>query len=212
MGCNDFATPAELDRAQIIVMVSEPPAVAEGASSELSIVIADNDGEVTDAEVDWQVTPAVEGRPALGTVDVTGDTVMYNAPASLPEVPDLAMVQATVTAGERRVVGLKGVVIGPLAFANPTITEVRAAGVDVMDAGVVELAPGETVELSVIVDPPADDMTTYAWYSTLGEIDMYHSSPTELVAPDAPGDGWLFVVVRNANAGAAWHKLQLQVR
>ncbi len=76
----------------------------------------------------------------------------------------------------------------------------------------MEVNTGDAVELSVTVDPPADDMTTYAWYSTLGEIEQYQSSPTQLVAPDAAGDGWLFVVVRNANAGAAWHKLPLRVR
>lgn len=211
-GCTDFATPAELDRAQIIVMVAEPPAVAEGESSQLSIVVADGQGEVTDAQIDWQVSSQVEGLPPLGTVDVTGDAVTYHAPGAVTDVPSLAMVQATVDADGTELVGLKGVVIGPLQFANPTITEFRADGVDVMDTGMVVVDAGATVDLSVTVDPQPDDMTTYAWYSTLGEIDEYRSSPTQLVAPSDPGDGWLFVVVRNGTGGATWRKLRLQVR
>jgi len=211
-GCNDFATPAELDRAQIIVMISDPPAVPLRESSLMTIVVADSNGEVTTADVQWEVSSSVPELPPLGSVEVSGDTVTYNAPNALPSLPDLALVQATVTVGDETLVGLKGVVIGPLQFVNPTITALTAAGTDVMTAGAIEVSAGDTIDLAVTLDPPADEMTTYAWYSTIGEIEQYRSTPTEFIAPAESGDGWLFVVARNDKGGATWHKVQLTVR
>lgn len=211
-GCSDFSTPAELDRPQILVMVAEPPAVPLRESAQLSIVVADGTGELTNTDVQWDVAAQVAGLPPLGSIEQGSDAVTYHAPEALPSLPELAMVQATVTVGDEQLVGLKGVVIGPLPLANPIINGVSADGADVMTAGVVEVRPGQAAELAVSVDAAPDAELSFAWYSTLGEIEQYRSSPTELVAPEQTGDGWLFVVVRNDTGGATWHKLQLSVR
>jgi hypothetical protein len=43
-----------------------------------------------------------------------------------------------------------------------------------------------------------------SWYATVGEIDLYRHSPTELVAPGDPTDGLLIVVGRSDDGGVTW--------
>ena len=123
--------------------------------------------------------------------------------------PPLDSVQATITAGDTSVVVVKGVLIADLPSANPAVTALMVDG-DAADDGLT-IDAGATYPLELATDPAPGDDATFAWYSTVGEIALYQSNPTELVAGDA-GDGWLFVVMRDGRGGVAWRGVSVEVR
>ena len=209
--CTEFATPAELDRPQILAITTQPPSVGLGERATITLLVADPTGEVSDPEVSWASIAIVAGTLPVGEVEVAADgSVSYIAPGDRPEtMPALAMVEADVAIAGATLVGIKAVVVGDVGLSNPTITAMTGNDADLLTNPELTLTREEIASLSVTIDPAATD-TVYAWYSTLGTIEMYRSSPTELVA-DEPGEGWLFVVVRDGRGGVVWHKVHLTV-
>jgi hypothetical protein len=202
--CTDFDPPAVLTQPQILDVVAEPPMVPPGGTALLTVIVADQTGRIAAPDVTWEVTPLTIDAPPLGRVDANGDgTATYTAPDSVEESPTAASVQATVVAGGRTMVAVKGVGIGDLPIANPRITAITAGGEDVLGGGTMALPVGSEVSLAVVTDPPATEESRYAWYASLGTIDRYQSSPTEILAESA-GTGVLLVVVRDGRGGSAW--------
>jgi len=180
--------------------------------AELSILLAGPDGEIGDPTITWSMATEVSGVPPIGEIQVAPDgQARYLAPEAIDDSPAVGLVRAEVAIGDTTLVGLKGIVIdSPVPMANPRITEVTVGGSPVAVGDGATIDSGAPVELGVAFDPGETPDTIYAWYSTAGEIEQYLSNPTELVAGD-PGDGWLFVVVREG-AGAAWRSLAVQVQ
>jgi hypothetical protein len=210
--CTEFATPAELDRPQILAITTQPPSVGLGERSTIDLLVADPSGEVSDARVTWASVAIVEGTLPVGDVEVADDgTVSYIAPSERPEtMPTIAMVQASVEIADQTLVGIKAVVVGNVGLANPTLIALSGNATDLLANPELTLSRDEIASLSVTIEPAATDETMYAWYSTIGTIEMYRSSPTEIVA-DTPGQGWLFLVVRDGRGGVIWHKVHLTV-
>lgn len=212
VGCDDFATPAQLEVPQVLNVTADPPVVEPGEQTVLSVLVAGPDGEIADADVTWAVVPTVPNTPPTGTVVEEADgSARYTAPAEVAETPAIGTVQATVTVGDRTMVALKGVVIGDLPLANPTITALMSDDSDVLAGGELVLATGATAALAIELDPPPGEDATFAWYATIGEIERYQSSPTEIVAPEEAGEGWLFVVARDGRGGSAVAKVAIRV-
>ncbi len=209
-GCDDFATPAELDRPQILGIAADPPAVALGETTALSIYVAGPDGEVVDPEVVWEVVSVGPGLPQLGRIDPASPTPTFVAPDDVPEEPTLAMVQATVSVGEQPLLGQKAIVVGRVVLSNPMLTRFAAGGTDLL-TDELRMFAGDVVSLSVDIAPEQDKDTTYSWYSTVGTIAAYRSAPTDLEAPEEPASGWLFVVVRDGRGGIVWRKARVVV-
>ncbi len=210
-GCEEFSTPAELDRDQILAIAAEPPSVGLGGRSAISLLVAGPDGEL-EPSVTWSVMALAEGILPVGSVEVDGDgAVTYVAPTERPaEIPTAGLVRAEVALPDRTLVGVKVVVVGNLELENPILTGFTADHHDLLAEPEVTVALGDTVTIAADIEPPATDDTMFAWYSTLGTIDMYRSSPTELLA-DQAGEGWLFVVVRDGMGGETWRKAHLIV-
>lgn len=212
IACDDFATPAELETTQILAVRTEPPAIDRGGESALEILVAGPEGQVAAPDVMWEAVAPFPDTPVVGRIAVGGDgTVTYIAPETIDENPTIASVEARVDDGERVLRAVKVVVVGSVTLANPGIASVRVDDADVTgDAEIVVPSGGEAVELAVAIEPKADDDTLYAWYSTVGEIEKFQSSPTELVTPLDPEEGWLFVVVRDGTGGVTWHKSRIR--
>lgn len=211
--CDDFATPAELAGPQILAVQAEPAAVLPGETTTLSILVADQSGEVTDPAVNWQITPTNPGEPLLGEL-AAGETAtaLYTAPGDVTATVTVASVTADVTIASDVLTAVKAIPIGSVPISNPEMQGLRADGDDILDTSSLTLSAGQTVTLEVDVGADTDgDMTTFAWYSTAGEIERYQSNPTELVVRDTTGDTWLFVVVRNGLGGVIWHGLEMVV-
>lgn len=214
-GCTDFASPAELTKPTVLAVIAEPPIVAPGATTTLTVAMAGPDGPLEPDAVSWRVVETLPGIPPFGAVEAAdGTSATYTAPAELPELPEGALpldsVEATISAGDEQVIVIKGVaVLGDVEAANPTITAVVLGDEAVVDAATV--ARGQTVELTVATDPEPGENATFAWYTTAGTIDQYQSNPTELVGADETRDGWLFVVVRDGLGGVAWRGVEVSV-
>lgn len=212
IGCNDFATPAELDRPQVLAIVAEPPALAAGERAALSVVVAGPEGQIEPAMPMWASVAPVPNAPAVGTVERDGDTYYYVAPPMQPAMnPTLALVEVTVDVGrDAPLVANKALAVGSLILRNPVVESFTADGTDVLDAEVMSVAAGATVpiEVGVVDGLPLDGFVS--WYSTVGEIELYRSNPTEIVF-DTAAEGWLFAVVRDGMGGIAWTKVRVVV-
>lgn len=215
-GCNEFATPAELATTQILAIRAEPPAVPLGERSQLDILVADNNGPIAAPDVTWEIASTAPGGPLFGTVAGLADgRAEYTAPASADETPVVGMVRATVHVdamdASRDLEALKAVVIGDVPLVNPTLTAFNVDQQDALLAEQVRVSRGEVAALELATDPAVTDESTFAWYSTVGEIERYQSNPTELLAGDQPASGWLIGVVRDGRGGVVWRAVELVI-
>lgn len=206
-GCADFATPAELTKPTILAIVAEPPLVAPGARTELSVILAGPDGPMAADAVDWTLVETLPGIPPFGTIEpgATG-TATYTAPDPLPELPDgvppFSTVAVAVSAADTAIDSLKVIGVADVPAVNPRFTALAVGGVAIAAGEAITLDAGGSYPLDVGVDPAPGEESAFAWYTTAGEIAQYQSNPCELIAAAEPrDDAWLFVVFRE-NLGA----------
>jgi hypothetical protein len=199
-GCEDFATPAELDRPQILAIASDPASVGPGERARLSLLVAGPDGVVEPDEVSWSIT-AMPGIPQLGRVERVGGESYYVAPPAVDVDPTGTLVQADVDAGGVDLTGLKAMVVTVLELENPSVTAIERDGAAV--DGPLEVAPGDSFELAVTLEPEATGDLEVAWYSTSLTIEKYRSQPADAVVEEEAEDGWLFAVARD-RGGVGW--------
>jgi len=200
-GCEDFATPAELDRPQIIAMASEPASVAPGERARLSLLVAGPAGPIAPEAVTWTLT-TTPGVPELGRVEEDGAETWYVAPAGVDDDPTGTLIQADVTAGDAELSGVKAMVVSVLDLENPAVTALERDG-EMVDDAELRVRRGVRFELAVTLEPEATDDLEVSWYSTSLTIDKYRSQPTEVVVPDDAEDGWLVAVARD-RGGIGW--------
>lgn len=213
-GCTDFATPNQLERPTIIAVVAEPPIVRPGREAVITVVTADRTGVLADLPTRWEVGEAFPGVPPMGTVRTEAGRAIYTAPDPVPvrpdDVPPLDSIMVTVDTADGPRTAIKAMPVLPMDAANPTLTALAVGAGDGL-AGPVTVQKGATVALSVTIDPPAGDDTTFAWYTPVGDIKFYQSNPCELVVPPDAASGPLMVVVRDGKGGVVWRDLELRV-
>jgi hypothetical protein len=214
-GCESFPTPAQLDHATVLAVIADPPIVAPGAQSGLTVYVADHTGLITPPTT-WSVVSTFPNVPPMGTV--TGGqagTAQYTAPDPIPmlppNVPPVDSVQVQI-ASEPPITAVKlvGVQAG-VPSANPTISDVTVGGASAITSAAM-VAIGSMTEVKVTTEPAPDEHWTYAWYATFGEIKAYQSNPTMIDAGDVAADGQIFVVVRDGRGGAAMRAIAVTVR
>ncbi|HUH01416.1 MAG TPA: hypothetical protein VML75_05430, partial [Kofleriaceae bacterium] len=166
-GCEEFATPAELDRPQILAIVAEPPAVRPGESSTVTILVAGPEGAVEQPAVTWRTTSISPEVPPIGMVSVANDgSVTYLAPDTQPpDNPALALIEATVEVGrEAPLVGNKAIAVGSIVLANPTLTLFEAGESDLLSSPELALNVGTPVSLEVDIEGGFFDEASVSWY------------------------------------------------
>lgn len=212
VGCNDLSTPQELSHPQILAVRADPPIMPAGARSQLSVLVAGPDGEVQPEQTDWAVADAIPGVPPVGAIETDDDGVWFVAPAATDGVVGVA-VQVTVRlADASSLVAIKGIGVGaPNPTANPSIDEVRIGDEAAAEDVDVRLARGAVTPISVAVAPGPGPDAEYSWYATIGEIGLYRRNPSEIIAPEDAGTGWLYAVYRDGAGGVAWRRLPIVV-
>src|SRR5690606_24136335 len=113
---------------------------------------------------------------------------------------------------DQPLLALKGMIITTIDLENPTLDSFTATGTgtsDLLSADLI-MSPGDPTTLEVSTVPALGERAQVSWYSTIGTIERYRSNPTELVADD-PGQGWIFVVVRDGLGGITWSKARVRV-
>lgn len=211
-GCDEFATPAQLETSQIIAVISDPPVVRPGEFATLSAIVAGPDGEVVGLPTRWESVATFNGSLPLGSVVANADgTATYTAPTDLdPDLPPVGTVEVHIDTADGERVAVKAIGIANLAATNPSLDAIVFDGVPASASAT--LATGQTVELAVNITPEPSDDAIYAWYSTVGEIERYQSSPTSMIASDTATEGWVFAVARDGRGGIAWAKLAVTVQ
>ncbi len=207
-GCKDFATPADLDRPQIIAIASDPASVRPGERARLSLLVAGPDGPIAPDDVTWSVSTE-PGIPQLGQVEREGDETFYLAPDSVDEDPTGTLVEAVVAAGDSELTGVKAMVVTRLELENPVVTAIERDGAPVDEELVVRR--GAHFELAVAIEPEPTEDLEVAWYSTSIAIDKYKSQPTEVEVLDDAEDGWLIAVARD-RGGVGWRAIPVRIR
>ena len=207
-GCEDFATPAELDRPQILAMASEPASVAPGERARLSLLVAGPEGPIAPDAVTWRLT-TTPGVPELGRVERDGAETWYVAPAAVDDDPTGTLIQADVTAGDAVLIGVKAMVVSELELENPAVTALERDGAAIGDPE-LRVRRGVRFELAVALEPEATDDLEVSWYSTSLTIEKYRSHPTEVEVPDDAEDGWLVAVARD-RGGVGWLAIPVAV-
>lgn len=215
-GCTDFPGPEALTKPTILAIVAEPPVLAPGDEAALSVVLAGPDGPMEPSEVTWRLVETYPGLPVFGEVVGDGAAARFVAPDPVPDLPEgiapLTTVEVTVEAGDTSIVALKALAVIedlPAPVTNPVVS---VLAIDFAIAGpAVTLAAGDEVWLDVGTAPRAGEDAAYAWYSTVGEIPRFQSNPAALEVQDEPGEGWIFVVVRDGRGGVAWRGVQVTV-
>ncbi len=218
LGCDDFAPPSELTEWQVVGVVAEPPVVAPGATTTLTPLLATPQGPVTGvpsgASVSWAMIETLPGVAPFGTVTARADgRADYAAPATVPTLPPNAQpldsMRLQLSLDGKQVSVVKSVLVATAGSANPTITGLTAGGVAVGDT--LHVAVGTTLDLQVAASPAPSERTRYAWYASIGELERYQSNPSQLTI-EQPGEGWLYVVVRDGQLGVAWRAVPLVAR
>ncbi len=212
--CGEFSTPAELTKPTILAVIADPPLIAEGESTTLSVVVAGPEGPMIPEAAGWALVETLPGVPPFGELTAHDDgTATFTAPDPVPDLPDgappVSSVELTVTAGELTLKTIKLLVVTDVPAANPAITSLIVGEVEAEDGQ--HVATDVVYPIEVAIDPEPGEDATYAWYSTAGVIEEYQSNPAELIGAEEAGDGWLFVVVRDGRGGVAWRGVELVV-
>ncbi len=191
--CTDMSTPAELSHPQIVAVCADPPVVAPAESSQLSVLVAGPDGVIRPDSVRWSDNVEVDNE----------SRARFTAPAEVGDDGALVQVDVEVEVQGDLLLASKRIGVGILQPSeNPRITQLLADGEPLNEDGLV-LSGNATVLLDVAVSPAPSATASYAWYSTVGEIDLYRHAPTDLLAPGEVAAGTLIAVYRDG-LGVAW--------
>jgi hypothetical protein len=184
--CNLPAEPALLDHAQILAVRVEPPTVPPGQRAKIDVLAGNTAGDVFVVAPDaLDAGGAPIAREADGWYITAGD-----GPG--------ALLTATVGVDGDALVADKLVAFGDRAD-NPTIAAIQLDGTD---ATALACSTGTKPALAANADGVAP--LAFAWYSSVGKLEHYRSVPATLDA-DAPAEGVVVLVVRDARGGVDWN-------
>jgi hypothetical protein len=182
-----------LAHAQILALRSEPSHVPPGGTVRVDALVGDEAGDVSVVVPD-QLAASI---PAQKQAD--GWYVTAPAGSALD-----VEVTATVTVDDEALVGTKALVFAD-AQDNPTIDQMYLDG---SAAAAIAVAKGATPTLA-LANPDASALS-YAWYTSLGELEQFRSAQATFDATEA-GDGVVCVVVRDGQGGVAWQVIDAHV-
>lgn len=190
--CTEAAEPARLDHAQILAVRATPAHVAPGGSAKIDLLAANAAGDVFEANADTLAAGELAVARAADGWYVTAGATPGLAPLAVALTIDGVSWRAT-----------KQLVIGAPAD-NPQVATMQVDGADTVE---LSAAVGTTPTLAV--QASGGDLG-YAWYSSVGDLEHYRT-PEAVLDADAPADGTIVVVVRDAAGGVTWQLLPAHV-
>jgi hypothetical protein len=215
-GCDVSSAPAELDRARVLAVRVSPAHLSPGDVASIDALIGSADGTVAEVA---PTSVTLAGEPIDGMISRGDDGWRVACP---PE-PALAELRGAFELGDDDPVAVPldvGVDVDgePLGATkvvflgsdgdDPVLAGITVSGAQTDDDGTVVVAPGDIA----IAAGGASGQTelSYAWYSSVGTIDLYQSDAATLTAPE-PTTGQLVLVVRDQRGGVVWSWLDLRV-
>jgi len=225
-GCDATTGPSQLDRARVLAVQIAPPHLGPEQTALVLVLVGHSDGTVSEVEPQSiAVVGAPPGSPASGMVGRGADGWAVACPDSA--ALEQLRVQLEIAPGEPIPIPLalevevdgeiltatKNVYLGSQGD-NPALAGISAAGA-VDDGGVLVAEVG--VEIAIAAEGTegegegeGEGELSYAWFTSVGEIDLYLSAEATLVA-DEPGEGQVALVVRDDRGGVTWTWRDLRV-
>lgn len=219
-GCDASSGPSELDRPRVLAVQLAPPHLGPEETASVLVLVGSDDGTVSEVgPTSIDVVGAPPGSPASGMVGrgVDGWTVACPDGAALEQL----RAELAIAAGEPIPISLalEVEVEGELLTAskyvylgsrgdNPALAGIDFAG-EVDGEGVLVAEVG--AEIAIAAGGAAGEgELSYAWFTSVGEIDLYLSEEATFTADEA-GDGQLVLVVRDDQGGVTWDWREVRV-
>ena len=217
-GCEDVATPDELDHAQIIAIRVSPPSISAGETATVDALVTDNNGVVR--VVVPTVTPRIPAaligvvepsdiaskRDGVVTIEAPSNDVLQAIRAGLDlsddaEIPLLLDIDLLIE--DEFYFGDKLITFGE-SRNNPSWQRMRSDGEDLGEELVFASSSVNRLELVGVESHLADpDSLEFAWLTSLGSLENYRSAKPTLTV-EKTGEGSVVVVVRDGLGGSSW--------
>ena len=211
--CDENGAPSELDRARVLAVQISPPHLGPDETAPVLLLVGHSDGTVSEVEASGiEVVGAPPGSPASGMVGRGADGWAI----ACPDPEALAQLRAAMELGPEDPIPIalavevevEGALLTATKYVylgsdgdNPQLAGISIGGETGEDEA-VPLAVGDAV--SIAADGAAGDTElTYAWFTAVGDIDLYLSEEATLTL-DEPGEGPLALVVRDERGGVTW--------
>jgi hypothetical protein len=219
VACDADSGPSELDRARVLAVRVSPAHLAPDQVASIDVLVGSDDGRVAEV-APTSVSLAVAGPPLDGMISRADQGWQVACPPeqALAELrgafeidegdPIPVQLEVDVEVDGEPLDATKVVVLGS-ASDDPALAGIDVSGADTDDDRTLVLGAGDLVGIA------ADGATgetelSYAWYSSVGEIDLYESEAATLTAA-GPKTGQLVLVVRDQLGGVTWSWLDVRV-
>ena len=190
---------ARLDHAQILAVRTEPANVAPGGVARVDILAGDDSGAVFETQPDELVAIGAQGGVPLPVERKPEGWFVTAGPA-----PEVATLEVTLAIDGVAWHARKALVVNQPAD-NP---RVAAMQIDGTPSDVLVAAVGTKPELTAI--GTGREPLTYAWYSSVGDLQRYRQ-PDAILDAAAADQGEILLVVRDGAGGVGWHILPARV-
>ena len=211
--CDNNGAPSELDRPRVLAVQIAPPHLGPQESAAVAVLVGHSDGTVSEvAPGSIEVVGAPPGSPASGMVGRGADGWAIACPESAaldqlraemqlgPDDPIPVALALEIAVEGELLPASKYVYLGSQGN-NPELAGISVAGGNDQE-GVLVAQVGE--EIAIAADGAAGESElSYAWFTSVGDIDLYLSEEATLTAGE-PGDGQLVLVVRDERGGVTW--------
>ena len=217
--CDQNGAPSELDRARVLAIQISPPHLGPAETAPVRMLVGTSDGRVSEVEPDGiEVVGAPPGSPASGMVGRGAGGWAI----ACPDPDGLAQLRAAMELGPEDPIPIALAVEVELEGTLLTATKYVYLGSDGENPQLAGISIGETgADEAVVVrvgdavpiaaDGAAGDTElSYAWFTSVGDIDLYLSEAATLTL-EAPGDGLLALVVRDERGGVTWSWREVRV-
>ncbi len=213
-GCDSNGAPSELDRPRVLAVQVSPPHLGPEESAPVDVLIGRDDGTTRVVAPDSvEVLGAPSGSPQSSMVGHGADgwavacpdddvLAEMRAALGLAEADPIPIALALeVTVEGELLTATKYVYLGSQGD-NPTLAGIAVDGGSEED-GVLVVGAGE--EIPIAADGAGGEgELSYAWFSSVGDIDLYLSEEATLTAADEPVAGQVVLVVRDEQGGVTW--------
>ncbi len=189
------AEEARLDHAQILAVRAEPAHIAPGERARIQILAGDDSGAVFEADPE---TLLATGAQPLA-IEHTADGWFVTAGPQ----PGIVTLRVTLTIDGLEWPASKQLVIDDRA-ENPLIS-MQMDGATTTE---IVAERGTKPELTAVAVGPGP--FTYAWYSSVGDLERYRQ-PTAILDAADPAEGSLLLVVRDSVGGVSWQLVPSRV-
>ncbi|HUS63328.1 MAG TPA: hypothetical protein VMZ28_02255 [Kofleriaceae bacterium] len=211
--CDEGASEPLLDRERVLAVRVSPPSLEAEESGAIDVLVGRADGSI-DVVAPAAVAVDLPGGDAGGRM-VTGGAQGWtvtcppaealaelraqsglpeDAPVVVPLAIEVEVDGVTLAAGKSVLLGADG--------DNPTLAGL-AVDADEADDGALVVERDAEVAIAAEGAAVDDGEPAYAWYTSVGDIDLYRSESAVMTAGD-PGRGPLVLVLRDDHGGVTW--------